>query len=120
MVTGLAGQSVEAQRGNGTHQAAFGLCVPNGQGYADSADGHRAATGYALYRGYAQETGPPLSQKAVHLDHGRGQSVAIPPLETMARHSARSEEHTSELQSLMRTSYAGFCLKKKKKNKKQI
>src|SRR3546814_9466859 len=26
---------------------------------------------------------------------------------------ARSEEHTSELQSLMRTSYAGFCLKKK-------
>src|SRR3546814_1721927 len=27
---------------------------------------------------------------------------------------ARSEEHTSELQSLMRTSYAGFCLKKKK------
>src|SRR3546814_1885960 len=27
----------------------------------------------------------------------------------------RSEEHTSELQSLMRTSYAGFCLKKKKK-----
>src|SRR3546814_3382013 len=30
----------------------------------------------------------------------------------------RSEEHTSELQSLMRTSYAVFCLKKKKKNKK--
>src|SRR3546814_11387466 len=28
--------------------------------------------------------------------------------------SARSEEHTSELQSLMRTSYAVFCLKKKK------
>src|SRR3546814_9143726 len=26
----------------------------------------------------------------------------------------RSEEHTSELQSLMRTSYAGFCLTKKK------
>src|SRR3546814_6489978 len=29
--------------------------------------------------------------------------------------SQRSEEHTSELQSLMRTSYAVFCLKKKKK-----
>src|SRR3546814_2075372 len=29
---------------------------------------------------------------------------------------ARSEEHTSELQSLMRISYAVFCLKKKKKN----
>src|SRR3546814_2838447 len=31
---------------------------------------------------------------------------------------ARSEEHTSELQSLMRISYAVFCLKKKKQNNK--
>src|SRR3546814_2105659 len=31
--------------------------------------------------------------------------------------SLRSEEHTSELQSLMRSSYAVFCLKKKKKKK---
>src|SRR3546814_5307824 len=31
------------------------------------------------------------------------------------RPSSRSEEHTSELQSLMRTSYAVFCLKKKKR-----
>src|SRR3546814_8724738 len=30
---------------------------------------------------------------------------------------SRSEEHTSELQSLMRISYAVFCLKKKKQNK---
>src|SRR3546814_3236659 len=30
-------------------------------------------------------------------------------------HAARSEEHTSELQSLMRISYAVFCLKTKKK-----
>src|SRR3546814_7266190 len=36
-------------------------------------------------------------------------------------HRFRSEEHTSELQSLMRSSYAVFCLKKKKSksNKKQ-
>src|SRR3546814_3973779 len=32
-------------------------------------------------------------------------------------HQHRSEEHTSELQSLMRISYAVFCLKKKKQNK---
>src|SRR3546814_4454827 len=32
----------------------------------------------------------------------------------------RSEEHTSELQSLMRISYAVFCLKKKKINKQLI
>src|SRR3546814_8465898 len=31
--------------------------------------------------------------------------------------AVRSEEHTSELQSLMRISYAVFCLKKKKKSK---
>src|SRR3546814_4549779 len=32
-------------------------------------------------------------------------------------HAARSEEHTSELQSLMRISYAVFCLKKKNKHR---
>src|SRR3546814_8210270 len=36
-------------------------------------------------------------------------SVSVP--------APRSEEHTSELQSLMRISYAVFCLKKKKKKK---
>src|SRR3546814_5300580 len=36
------------------------------------------------------------------------------PLEDAAAGTMRSEEHTSELQSLMRTSYAVFCLKKKK------
>src|SRR3546814_6177498 len=39
---------------------------------------------------------------------GRGGAMAHP--------AARSEEHTSELQSLMRISYAVFCLKKKKDN----
>src|SRR3546814_4248035 len=34
-------------------------------------------------------------------------------------YQARSEEHTSELQSLMRISYAVFCLKKKKKKTKE-
>src|SRR3546814_2059371 len=38
---------------------------------------------------------------------------------TQGRVSARSEEHTSELQSLMRISYAVFCLKKKKNNNHQ-
>src|SRR3546814_997123 len=33
-----------------------------------------------------------------------------------SRSAMRSEEHTSELQSLMRISYAVFCLKKKKNN----
>src|SRR3546814_8156069 len=37
---------------------------------------------------------------------------------TDAMEEGRSEEHTSELQSLMRISYAVFCLKKKKKKNK--
>src|SRR3546814_9262983 len=42
------------------------------------------------------------------------------PTRTAIRGCARSEEHTSELQSLMRISYAVFCLKKKKYTNKQI
>src|SRR3546814_3640823 len=38
---------------------------------------------------------------------------------TTATQKARSEEHTSELQSLMRISYAVFCLKKKNKKHNQ-
>src|SRR3546814_5352866 len=44
--------------------------------------------------------------------------VAQDPVRPAARRQGgRSEEHTSELQSLMRISYAVFCLKKKKKQK---
>src|SRR3546814_7421569 len=50
-----------------------------------------------------------------------GEALAIrlkrmPKLEDVVWAQERSEEHTSELQSLMRISYAVFCLKKKKKN----
>src|SRR3546814_6042165 len=49
----------------------------------------------------------------------KGQGVDLSGLDHLARFFAqmeadRSEEHTSELQSLMRISYAVFCLKKKK------
>src|SRR3546814_8952684 len=43
-----------------------------------------------------------------------GMDVVIP-----CPDASRSEEHTSELQSLMRISYAVFCLKKKKKRQQQ-
>src|SRR3546814_6503071 len=43
-------------------------------------------------------------------NHADNVSVSAIPIMTA---SARSEEHTSELQSLMRISYAVFCLKKK-------
>src|SRR3546814_3120279 len=52
------------------------------------------------------------------LDAARGNAILILPGLSPDAHAAanadRSEEHTSELQSLMRISYAVFCLKKKK------
>src|SRR3546814_1590667 len=47
-----------------------------------------------------------------YADHRGGQMRAV---RAMIGRLLRSEEHTSELQSLMRISYAVFCLKKKKK-----
>src|SRR3546814_10458649 len=46
----------------------------------------------------------------IRLSHRTPPSIMTPT-------AFRSEEHTSELQSLMRISYAVFCLKKKKKQK---
>src|SRR3546814_4698097 len=43
-------------------------------------------------------------------------TISHPPSSSHRALSERSEEHTSELQSLMRISYAVFCLKKKKKH----
>src|SRR3546814_6943749 len=56
-----------------------------------------------------------IQQDAVH----RGQRIVVVDamLATGGTMTARSEEHTSELQSLMRISYAVFCLQKKKKKK---
>src|SRR3546814_9542720 len=51
----------------------------------------------------------PWSGGAVQVEEAADVDVA-----RLARIEARSEEHTSELQSLMRISYAVFCLKKKK------
>src|SRR3546814_15674088 len=48
---------------------------------------------------------------------GCARATSARPLLLAARSSLRSEEHTSELQSLMRISYAVFCLKKKKYQK---
>src|SRR3546814_2880701 len=51
-------------------------------------------------------------------DSHRTRSLASSSISTWSTPaSGRSEEHTSELQSLMRISYAVFCLKKKKKKK---
>src|SRR3546814_6902297 len=53
----------------------------------------------------AAGTDPRLQVRIAAVERGKG----VQPV----RVGIRSEEHTSELQSLMRTSYAVFCLKKK-------
>src|SRR3546814_9644817 len=52
------------------------------------------------------------------LTAGWGVPIATDTAFSIALVVLRSEEHTSELQSLMRISYAVFCLKKKKKQNK--
>src|SRR3546814_1522732 len=51
--------------------------------------------------------------------HGKDEGT-VAPSGFIALAQQRSEEHTSELQSLMRISYAVFCLKKKKSNMRYI
>src|SRR3546814_5835572 len=63
-------------------------------------------------------TGLELLEEELPLLMEQKERVALPrvglAVASLLRLFARSEEHTSELQSLMRTSYAVFCLKKKK------
>src|SRR3546814_2164766 len=86
--------------------------VRGDQGGAEGAGDPQMGTPYAINvnAGWRMPTGllckqPPYGGiRAIELATGR---------------MLRSEEHTSELQSLMRISYAVFCLKKKKKNQYQ-
>src|SRR3546814_10371907 len=53
--------------------------------------------------------GQHIAHRVAHLDRARRRALGG---QLARRHPLRSEEHTSELQSLMRISYAVFCLKK--------
>src|SRR3546814_15301282 len=63
-----------------------------------------------LFRSIWLYFGPATAEKS-----GVEGRVGRHPAEQPAHIAGRSEEHTSELQSLMRISYAVFCLKKKNK-----
>src|SRR3546814_5530472 len=69
-------------------------------------EGGGTAAGLFRYSSVINWFRPPAGQPPGHHE-GRG---VLRPI------GDRSEEHTSELQSLMRISYAVFCLKKKKQN----
>src|SRR3546814_2879148 len=54
-----------------------------------------------------------VAKDVVRIDPATVQNLGVRTASVELRVLARSEEHTSELQSLMRISYAVFCLKKK-------
>src|SRR3546814_6294679 len=68
--------------------------------------------------GYGMLVGPTATAAEIeafraHIIASPERFIAQPTLALSTCPTLRSEEHTSELQSLMRTSYAVFCLKKK-------
>src|SRR3546814_3168180 len=88
--------------------------------FDDNADGFRVGAGVE------QLFGPNAYGKLEYrysnysnLEHNREGTTDLSRNIDLDRHQVvRSEEHTSELQSLMRTSYAVFCLKKNKQTTK--
>src|SRR3546814_8672489 len=80
----------------------------------------RSATAAAAYR-----AGVEITDERTGLVHDYTRKQGVEHSELMLPTDApewaadRSEEHTSELQSLMRISYAVFCLTNKNRNKKQ-
>src|SRR3546814_9214887 len=75
-----------------------------------SREGQGAARGQGLRHAGRRRRGVPLQQLTLPSYAARWMLHGV---------VVRSEEHTSELQSLMRISYAVFCLKKQKNNRQK-
>src|SRR3546814_964362 len=98
------------------HDRRRALFLGQRQAHLPAGDGHLA--------GHALGELARLAAAVLHLHHGHGaaqaeEAHAVAALAhdlvalLLQRQAVRSDEHTSELQSLMRISYAVFCLKKK-------
>src|SRR3546814_3966447 len=107
----LAAYCAERARGD------VGLIVTGG--FAPNIEGWLLPFASKLSTSSSAHAHRPITQ-AVHDEGGKialqilhAGRYGYSPLSVSASRIKRSEEHTSELQSLMRISYAGFCLKKK-------
>src|SRR3546814_4905200 len=89
------------------HHARMIVLVP-GKRQAIALDRIGDEQGRAIVAGAVEGLDQRLDAMAAQVGHERGQRLVVKAVEQL-----RSEEHTSELQSLMRISYAVFCLKKK-------
>src|SRR3546814_9619998 len=85
-------------------------------GIADVAEIRRGLVHFVGIAKRFQHHAPAAGLQADHIFASAERQLASPTFLVLRSASrSRSEEHTSELQSLMRTSYAGFCLKKQNK-----
>src|SRR3546814_3473498 len=105
--------------GHRVERRELGLHVGRKRGIRCGGETHRARPVAAHVDLDAVGAGVYMATGLLQLGQHRIQGVAAGAARTHLA-AARSEEHTSELQSLMRISYAVFCLKKKKKNKRTI
>src|SRR3546814_5236584 len=98
---GFSMEQVEAMRA--------ALASADGPVLAFCRSGTRSTNLWSLARASMGDSPQSLSEKAA----AQGYDLS-PLMGALTQLSSRSEEHTSELQSLMRISYAVFCLKKNK------
>src|SRR3546814_10345931 len=102
------------------------LCALALQAHAENFSKCRDEGGVVAYRSHACLAGETLvatldPEPETRAPQREGESARSKTARaTSKRSTVRSEEHTSELQSLMRNSYAVFCLKKKKCKKKDV
>src|SRR3546814_3716548 len=101
----------------------IGRAQSEGNSYGDG-NRRRDATDESSARGaegelYRRDARKPRGTHRPHRPRDRVAGRQCRRIRQGGERGFRSEEHTSELQSLMRISYAVFCLKKKKKKTKK-
>src|SRR3546814_1133918 len=97
------GGTIEIEFANSVIDAATARLYPDDRTFDASSDQTARRAGGKIIFSIASNKDLPEKFSGVITSRGAPRGFAV-----------RSEEHTSELQSLMRLSYAAFCLKKKK------
>src|SRR3546814_8125542 len=102
----LVDQVADLQPGCRLHALVAAVAGVEGEAVQRRADALRTGVARQLHAEAAVDLGHEAAAVA--------SAVGVPPAIALAEELERSEEHTSELQSLMRNSHAVFCLKKTK------
>src|SRR3546814_6914151 len=98
---------VRYERSSGSRRTGLGVTIP--AEYSDNLFSYRIGLVYK-----------PVEAVTLYAAYGNSKTPSQSSVNGACSLPNRSEEHTSELQSLMRISYAVFCLKKKNKSHTHI